>query len=351
MGTPKPTSTSKAQQSMADFVLAMGKAGLLTRIKEEKRVDELPLLTEAYPEQAIFVEKIKDSEFSFLANAYATHAQFAWALGCTDGEIGARISKLAQGRIKPEVVSTAPCKEVILKGADVDITRLPLFLHHDRDGHAYTSDNLVVTKDPDSGIPDWGIYRSMFRGKNEKNFDMTCTSHRARHHALKYQARGQDMPAALILGGPTLDKLRPQSEAAEPRHKSMRAVSHRSDAARGVPALPAVMKAVPLLETGRPDVRRVVDMPVPRPGRSQALVRVRAAGVNRHDINQRRCGNPHGAHSNVLGLEIAGRVVMRGAGSRLYPGTRVAALVDGGAPILPHHIVQAFATTASRSLP
>ncbi len=207
MGTPSTTSTTKAQQGMADFVLAMEKAGLLTRIKDEKRVDELPLLMEASPERAIFVEKIKDSEFSFLANAYATHAQFAWALGCTNSEIGARISKLAQGRIKPEVVNTAPCKEVILKGADVDITRLPMFLHHDRDGHAYTSDNLVVTKDPDSGIPDWGIYRSMFRGKNEKNFDMTCTSHRARHHALKYQARGQNMPAALLLGGPTLDKL------------------------------------------------------------------------------------------------------------------------------------------------
>jgi hypothetical protein len=29
-------------------------------------------------------------------------------------------------------VTTAPCKEVILKGDDVDLTRLPLFLHHDR---------------------------------------------------------------------------------------------------------------------------------------------------------------------------------------------------------------------------
>ena len=117
------------------------------------------------------------------------------------------MSALAQGRIKPEVVSTAPCKQVVLKGPDVDITRLPLFLHHDRDGHAYTNDNLLITKDPDTGIPDWGIYRSMFRTKNEKNFDMTCTSHRARLNGLKYQARGQNMPAAVVIGGPTLDKI------------------------------------------------------------------------------------------------------------------------------------------------
>ena len=114
---------------------------------------------------------------------------------------------MPKGRIKPKIVTTAPCKDVILKEADVDLSRLPLFLHHDRDGHAYTSDNLVVSKDPDTGVTDWGIYRSMFRTINEKNFDMTCTSHRGRLNALKYQARGQNMPIAIVLGGPTLDKI------------------------------------------------------------------------------------------------------------------------------------------------
>jgi 2,5-furandicarboxylate decarboxylase 1 len=197
----------RGQQSMLDFTSAMEAAGLLVRIKEEKRVDQLPLLMEQYPKQAMLVEKIKDSDFSFLANAYATQEQSAWALGCKRIESGARIAKLAEGRIKPEVVATAPCKQVILKGDDVDLTRLPLFLHHDRDGHSYTSDNLVVTKDPDTNVIDWGVYRSMFRTKNEKNFDMTCTSHRGRLNGLKYQAKGQNMPVAIVLGGPTLDKL------------------------------------------------------------------------------------------------------------------------------------------------
>ncbi|HEY3178037.1 MAG TPA: UbiD family decarboxylase [Casimicrobiaceae bacterium] len=195
------------QQSLAEFVAGMEAAGLLVRIKDARRVDQLPMLMEQYPTKAIFVEKIVGSEFSFLANAYATHEQSAWALGCKRNEIGDRIVQLAKGRIKPEIVATAPCKQIILKEGDVDLTRLPLFLHHDRDGHAYTNDNLVVTKDPDTGVIDWGVYRSMFRTKNEKNFDMTCTSHRGRLNGLKYQARGQNMPVAIVLGGPTLDKL------------------------------------------------------------------------------------------------------------------------------------------------
>ena len=198
---------TRGQQSLVDFTNAMEKAGLLVRIKDEKRVDQLPLIMEQYPQQAVLVEKITGCEFSFLANAYATHEQYAWALGCKRNESGARIAELAKGRIEPEVVTTAPCKEIILKGDDVDLTRLPLFLHHDRDGQSYTNDNLVITKDPDTNVIDWGVYRSMFRAKNEKNFDMTCTSHRGRLNGLKYQARRQNMPVAIVLGGPTLDKL------------------------------------------------------------------------------------------------------------------------------------------------
>src|SRR5262249_53288389 len=180
---------------------------LLARIREKKRVDQLPLLMEPNPTKALLVENITGSEFSCLPNANATHEQNAWTLGCKRSEIAARTAQLAPGRITFALVSTSPCKQVILKVDDVDLTRLPLFLHHDRDGRAYASDNLVVTEDPDTGITDWGIYRSMFRTKNEKNFDMTCTSHRARLNGLKYRARGQNIPVAIVLGGPTLDKI------------------------------------------------------------------------------------------------------------------------------------------------
>ena len=195
------------QQSLSDFVDDMEKAGLLVRITEEKRVDELPAVMEANPLTAVLVEKVTDCEFQFLANAYSNQDQTAWALGCDKSETGRRMVELGKGRIKPEIVDTAPCKEVILTGDDVDLTRLPLFLHHDRDGHAYTNDNLVVTKHPDTGVYDWGIYRSMFRTKNEKLFDMTCTSHRARLNAQAAQAKGQNLELAIVLGGPLVDKV------------------------------------------------------------------------------------------------------------------------------------------------
>src|SRR6516162_507907 len=195
------------QQSLSEFVNDMEKAGMLVRIKEEKRVDELPGIMEANPLKAVLVEKVKDCEFQFLANAYSNQDQYAWAMDCKKSETGLKMAERGKLRIKPEVVSTAPCKEVILKGDDVDITRLPMFLHHDRDGNAYTNDNLLVSKDPDTGIYDWGIYRSMFRAKNEKNFDMTCSSHRQRLHALAARAKGQNLQVGVVIGGPLIDKI------------------------------------------------------------------------------------------------------------------------------------------------
>ena len=136
------------QQSLSDFASAMEAAGMLVRVKEEKRVDELPRVMEDHPTTAVLVEKITGCEFSFLANAYSNQDQYAWAMGCKKSETGMKMVEASLGRIKPVVVGTAPCKEVILKGDEVDMTIFPMFLHHERDGQSYSDDNLVVSKDP-----------------------------------------------------------------------------------------------------------------------------------------------------------------------------------------------------------
>ena len=75
----------------------------------------------------------------------------------------------------------------------------------------------------------------------------------------------------------------------------------------------------------------VVERPVPRAGPGQVLVKVRAAGINRPDILQRRglYPPPPGA-PDILGLEIAGDVIEAGEGADHLVGQPVCALVAGG---------------------
>ncbi|MDF2999426.1 MAG: UbiD family decarboxylase, partial [Xanthobacteraceae bacterium] len=69
-----------SQQSLPDFVQAMDDAGFLVRITDEIRVDQIPVTLEANPTKAVLIEKIKDCEFSVLANAYSNQDMYAWAM-------------------------------------------------------------------------------------------------------------------------------------------------------------------------------------------------------------------------------------------------------------------------------
>ena len=92
------------------------------------------------------------------------------------------------------------------------------------------------------------------------------------------------------------------------------------------------MKVAGFDAPGGPEVLRLADAPVPRPGPGEVLIRVAFAGVNRPDVIQRQgfYPPPPGA-SPIPGLEIAGEVVALGAGADpALLGQKVCALVSGG---------------------
>jgi putative PIG3 family NAD(P)H quinone oxidoreductase len=94
------------------------------------------------------------------------------------------------------------------------------------------------------------------------------------------------------------------------------------------------MRAAVFTGPGGPDVIRIAEVPTPVAGPRQVRVRVRAAGLNRADILQRRGSYPapHGWPANIPGLEYAGEVEELGEGvTRWRRGDRVMGLVGGGA--------------------
>ena len=75
----------------------------------------------------------------------------------------------------------------------------------------------------------------------------------------------------------------------------------------------------------------IVERPVPRPGPGEVLVRVAAAGVNRPDVLQKRGAYPPPPGApDILGLEIAGKVIEAADGAEHLLGQKVCALVAGG---------------------
>ncbi|MEH2475226.1 NADPH2:quinone reductase [Nitrobacteraceae bacterium AZCC 2161] len=96
--------------------------------------------------------------------------------------------------------------------------------------------------------------------------------------------------------------------------------------------LPAQMTVIGISTPGGPEVLVPETRAVPKPGPSEILIKVAAAGVNRPDVAQRSGSYPPppGA-SDLPGLEVSGEVVALGDGATKHKiGDKVMSLVAGG---------------------
>ncbi|KAA8734962.1 NAD(P)H-quinone oxidoreductase [Acinetobacter qingfengensis] len=92
------------------------------------------------------------------------------------------------------------------------------------------------------------------------------------------------------------------------------------------------MNYIEIIESGGPEVLQIRQTDIPQPKADEVLIKVRAAGINRPDILQRKglYPMPKGV-TNIPGLEVAGDVVAIGGNvQRFQIGDQVCALTNGG---------------------
>ncbi|WP_298493318.1 NAD(P)H-quinone oxidoreductase [uncultured Maritimibacter sp.] len=95
-------------------------------------------------------------------------------------------------------------------------------------------------------------------------------------------------------------------------------------------ARPETQTAIVITAAGGPEVLEPETAAVPVPDAGQVLIRVTAAGINRHDVHQ-RSGGRHSDGTAVPGLEVCGTIAAVGPGvDEARIGERVMALVQGG---------------------
>ncbi len=109
--------------------------------------------------------------------------------------------KAALWDMRPKVVSTAPCQEIVQQGEDVDLSRLPLQTCWPRDVSPLITWGLTVTRGPLKSRQNLGIYRQQPVARNK--VIMRWLAHRGgaldfRDHSQKYP--GQPFPVAVAIG-------------------------------------------------------------------------------------------------------------------------------------------------------
>jgi UbiD family decarboxylase len=132
----------------------------------------------------------------------ASREMLSIAVGCepTLESIHDRVISGIENAIDPVMVDTGPCKEVIIKGDDVDLNALPIPIWtSDKDAGPYLTP-LWITKDPDTGRRNIGIRRCQIKSRNTTGVLFASPDRGGAIHYEKWKRLGKNMPAAIYIG-------------------------------------------------------------------------------------------------------------------------------------------------------
>jgi 4-hydroxy-3-polyprenylbenzoate decarboxylase len=170
---------------------------------------------------ALLFENVKGSRFPLLINAYGSRKRMSRALGVDDLEEHARtIEELVHtrapksareladmaGRLPalasavPRKVTSAACQEIVQLGDDVDLMALPVMTCWPNDGGPFFTLPNVITKDPDTGARNIGMYRMQRIDRRTTAMHWQIHKTGARHFR-RAKELGKRLEVAVAFGG------------------------------------------------------------------------------------------------------------------------------------------------------
>jgi len=130
-------------------------------------------------------------------------------MGCALEAINDTWNRAMAKPIPPRVVEDAPCHEIVIKGEDLDkpgkgLDGLPIPISTPGwDIAPFTTLSQYITKDPDTGVQNMGIYRGQVKAPRRLGMNPSLELRPGIYvHWEKAKARGEKLPAAVILGAP-----------------------------------------------------------------------------------------------------------------------------------------------------
>jgi len=205
-----------AVHDFREWIALLESQGELRRVKAEvdwnEEIGAITRMVLSARGPALLFENIKGYQnkecSSIMTAGFGNYNRVALGIGLEKGTSEKEmIETYRQGvrkRIAPVVVMDAPVKERIITGDDINLYDLPVPKWHDWDGGRYIDTwNSTITKDPETGLHNLGIYRGMICGKDRISKMLALAQHWGQHYS-KHQYRNTEMPVALVYGAEPL---------------------------------------------------------------------------------------------------------------------------------------------------
>ncbi|MFI3319737.1 MAG: menaquinone biosynthesis decarboxylase [Rikenellaceae bacterium] len=168
--------------------------------------------------------KVVGSDFEVVTNIYGSERRMCMALGVDDlRSLTTRIDGLLREATAPKnslwdklralpmlaqmaqwlpkrSTKRGECQEVVIKGEDVDLNKLPILKCWVNDGGKFVTLPMVHTIDPDSGVSNMGMYRMQVMDAKTTGMHWHIHKTGARHYEA-YKRLGERMPVSVAIGG------------------------------------------------------------------------------------------------------------------------------------------------------
>src|SRR5215467_3315211 len=216
----------RGYSDLHDHVLALHRAGLLIVVDESinKDTEMHPLVRWQYrggiaerDRRAFLFTQATDGKGArydvavLVAGLAANPEVYRIGFGRPLDEIGAAWVGALAAPIEPHLVAAAPCQDVCvigdaLEAAGAALDGLPVPISTPGfDNAPYLSAGHYITKDPESGRQNVGNYRGQLKAARRLGMNPSVELRAGIYaHWLKYKARGEPMPCAVVVGAPPL---------------------------------------------------------------------------------------------------------------------------------------------------
>lgn len=211
-------------KNLSEFIKKLEIGGELKRIKTEvDPILEITVIADRVNKTggpALLFENVKGSKFPLIVNALGSVRRMQLALNCNSfDDIANRITSLTKiqppkgirekirilSTLKdisdfiPKKVRSAVCQEKVYTDGEL-LDMLPILKCWPLDGGPYITLPIVITKDPDTGVQNMGMYRMQKYDKKTTGMHWQYNKDGARHYE-KYKQIGRRMEVAVALGG------------------------------------------------------------------------------------------------------------------------------------------------------